>query len=476
MKILLVNPPIEKMDVKRRANFPLGLAYIAKTIQAEGVEPVVLDILMGELDKAEVEDYIKNNKFDAIGITSIITTFVYIIWLTSIIKKYHPDTLIFCGGSLATTSPKILLKNTMIDIVIISEGEITTKKLLGSFKDGNTFKNTKGIYYKDATGKVVKNEPEKRIDDLDTVPYPAWELFDMEKYMSTYLPLLDLKWKYNKRWVSMISSRGCPYGCTFCGKTFGKFTRLRSAENIIGEIKYLIDNYNLDHINFCDDFFSVDKVRVIKICDYLNQLDKKITWTASVRADSLDEEMVKKMKGAGCLGYCLGIESGDQGMLDRMQKSSSVETAEKAIAITKKHGIFPHCSMIIGLPGESEKTIQASVDFLKRTKVYPIPFNFVVPLPGSKLYREMMEKGVIQNEFEYLKKVDNEFHSNLFVNCTDMSDQELIDLKKQSEAELRKNYLKRHPFWGLKRLGSHLFHYGLKGTVGRLKNSLGLIR
>jgi radical SAM superfamily enzyme YgiQ (UPF0313 family) len=473
MKILLINPEIQGLDVKRQANFPLGLGYIATVIREAGIEPQILDILIQEYDKKFVEDYIKNNKFDYIGITGIITSFVYIAWLSRIIKKYHKDTIIFCGGSLATTSPKELLYNSKVDIVILSEGEVISRNLLEKFKKGEAYQDLKGIAYKGESGQFKQNEMEKRIDDLDTIKFPAWDLFDMDRYMNTCLPLLDLKWRYSKRWINIISSRGCPFACTFCGKTFGQYTRLRSAKNILEEIKYLQEKYGLEHVNFCDDFFSVDKSRAIEICELLINLKKKISWTASVRADSLDDELVKKMSKAGCKGYCIGIESADQGMLDSMNKTATVEIYERAIALSHKHNIFPHCSMIIGLPGESKQTVRTSVEFLKKNKVFPIPFNFLVPLPGSKVYKDAMSKGLIKDEYQYLLKINNEFHSKLLVNCTDMSDEELISAKFGAEAELRRHYLKRHPLWGVKRLYAHLSHYGPSTTLKKLSKSLG---
>ena len=156
-------PGNTRIGYKRQANFPLGLGYIASVMREMKVEPYLLDILINEYDKDYVENFIKNNKFEYIGITGMITSFVYIAWLSRIIKKYHKDTIIFCGGSLATSSPKELLNNSKVDIAVLSEGEIIIENLIKKFRNNECYRNVKGIAYKGKGGKFKKNENERRI-------------------------------------------------------------------------------------------------------------------------------------------------------------------------------------------------------------------------------------------------------------------------------------------------------------------------
>jgi len=472
MKVLLINPPINDFDFKRAANFPLGLAYIANVFKKQKCHVKILDILAEGLNREEVEKFIKNNRFDIIGITGLVSVFSYLAWLSEIIKKYHPQTLLLFGGSLATSTPKVILENSKIDFLVLGEGELTIKDLIELKKRNKNIKQIEGIAYKESNSEIVINNNRKRIQDLDSISFPAWELFNIQKYINTNPPLLDYKWRYKKRWINIISSRGCPYGCIFCGKTFGRVTRLRSANNILLEIKQLIKKYNIEHLNFCDDFFAVDRERVVKICEGIINLDKKITWTASVRVDSIDNDLLKIMKKANCMGFCLGIESGSQRILDNIHKFTKVEIAERAVKLTKKNKLFPHCSIMIGAPEENKESIEETKNFLKKLDIFPLPINFITPVPGSELYNYAKEKGLIKNEVKYLRELDSAFFQKLAVNLTDLSEEKLFYLKRKAEREVRIRYITRHPLWAAKRLFFHFVYYGMKTSIKKLKLSI----
>lgn len=472
MKVLLVNPPLEGVDTKRCANFPLGLAYLARVIQEEGHEVEIADVFINGHSREEIEKIIQEGEYDIVGVTGIVSVLDYLVWISRSVKKYSPSTLILAGGALATSAPRIVLENTQVDIAVIGEGELVIRDILKVLKERKGFEKIEGIVYKNKNKEIVSQLPNQRIDNLDKISFPAWELFEVEKYVNTPAPLLDLKWNFGKRWINIVSSRGCPFHCVFCGKTFGAITRVRSAENILEEIKELIRRYQIEHINFCDDFFAADRNRLLKICDYIKNLDKKITWTASIRVDSVDETVLDSMKKAGCLGFCLGVESGSQKILDNLNKNTKVETAKRAVLLSKKYKFHVHAAMMFGMTGENKQTVQESAEFIKSTGVFPQPFNYVTPLPGSKLYEDTKQRGLIKNEFEYLRTLKGSFFESLKVNLTEMETEELIKLKKQTEAELRRFYLKRHPFWGIKRFVVHLIYYGPSKAFQKLKESL----
>lgn len=472
MRFLLINPPLENLDSGRISAFPLGLAYIGRVILDRGHEAEILDIQLNKYDKELVENTIKNLKVDVIGITGLVTTFNYLCWLTETIKKYHPKIPIIVGGALATSSPKILLENTRADILVIDEGEKIAARLIDFFEARKEkISDIKGIWYKNDDGGIFANSPEERIENLDSINLPAWQLFDMEKYLVLPVPLLDLEWRKKKRWIFVSTSRGCPFNCAFCSRVFGRKTYLRTAKNIILEIKALVDNHNIGHINFCDDLFMIDKTRVLELCELIKKLNKKITWNATARVDAIDEPLLKKMKEAGCISLCFGVESASQKILDKMQKNITPQMAEKAIFLTKKAGIYPHCTFMIGMPGENEETLEETVKFIKETDIFPQGFSYTTPLPASKLYEETLERGLIKDELEYLKKINGNFINHFVINVSGLTDFKLINSKQKYESQLRRHFILRHPFWAIKRLFQHLLFYGLKETLKRLKKS-----
>lgn len=475
MKFLLINPPLENLDPGWISAFPLGLAYIAKVILNNGHDVEILDIQLNKHGSEYVEKFIQNSKPNVVGITGLVTALNYIVWLAEIIKRYHPQVPLLMGGALATTAPKILLENTKIDIAIIDEGELTMAELIKVFeslenKEG--FTTIKGIWYKDGEGKIRANPQGERIENLDSVNFPAWQLFDMKKYLNLPVPLLDLEWRKKKRWIFVSTSRGCPFNCNFCSRVFGRKTYLRSAENIVSEIKTLIDRYNIEHINFCDDLFMIDSGRVSRFCQLLSSLSKKISWNATARVDLINESLLEKMRKAGCISLCLGIESASQKILNKMGKNITPAMAEKAISLLKKVGVYPHCTFMIGMIGENKNTIKETVDFIKKTDIFPQGFSYTTPLPASILYEEVKKKGLIQNETEYLKKITGNFIDHFVINVSELTNVELINLKRKHESELRRNFVFRHPFWAIGRFWNHLTFYGPRETLRRLKRNL----
>ncbi len=472
MKFLLINPLLENIDPKRVSSFPLGLAYIGRVLLNKKQEVKVLDIQLNGYNQKKVEEIIKDSKADVFILTGLITTFNYVVRLSEILKKFHPQKFIVMGGALATTAPKILLENSPIDIAVIDEGELTTADLAEYFNGRKKIEEIKGIWHKNKQGNIIQNSARERIKNLDTIDFPAWELFDMERYLNMPVPMLREGMGIFKRWIYISTSRGCPFNCNFCSKVFGREVYLRSAENIIEEIKILIKRYNVKHFNFCDDLFMVNRTRVIKLCDLILRLNNKITWSASSRVDTIDAEILGKMKKAGCVSLGLGVESGSQKILNKMQKRTTPEIAGKAIKMIKKSGIYPHCAFMIGMIGENEETIKETVNFIKKNDIFPQGLAYTTALPRSDLYREALEKKLILNEAEYLKKVTSNFIDHYALNFSELPGYQIIKLKQKNDRELRMNYILRHPFWLIKNMLRHFKTYGLKETFKRFKRKI----
>jgi len=205
--VLLINPLCRSPYM-----LPLGLGYIASVLRKQGHNVRILDINAYGYAPEKVEEIISKLEFDVVGIGGLSSTYKYIKWLASVIKKQRPNIKIVAGNSVATASPELLLENSKVDIAVIDEGEITFSELVSAIKEGRRLDGVKGIFYKE-DGRIASTQPRERIADLDSLPFPAWDLFPMEIYINNSM---NSSVFFGKRVINVSSIRGCPYDCTFC--------------------------------------------------------------------------------------------------------------------------------------------------------------------------------------------------------------------------------------------------------------------
>lgn len=446
MKILLVNPPIREWA--KPNVFPLGLGYIAAALVEDHHCVEVLDINAHRFSKEEVEEKVKNADFDVVGIGGLITVYKYLKWLVAILKKYHPDKKIIVGGSVGTSVSDIVLGHNAVDIVCINEGEHTIRDLIRSLEDKQDLSGVQGIFYKDKNGRICKNVSRPAIDDLDTLPMPAWGYFPIDIYLCNPLGALNRnKWLDGRAAdnggqlsINLSASRGCPYQCIYCYHDFmGQRYRHRSAENILQEIKALSDIYNVTYFHFIDDEFVADRRFVYEFCNlmknFIKSTGKKLTWGCTGRVNLMAEDLIVAMSTAGCISIGYGIESGSQRMLDVINKKVTIWQAKEAIRITKKYLGWADCSFMIGYPGETKQTIQETIDFCKELDLSPEVIFFLTPYPGTKLYQMALQQGKIGDEETYVLGLDEQ-GEKIVVNFTDFTDEELYKIQAYMIEEL----------------------------------------
>jgi radical SAM superfamily enzyme YgiQ (UPF0313 family) len=225
----------------------------------------------------------------------------------------------------------------------------------------------------------------------------------------------------------MITERGCPFECIFCYRNFGRQIRHRSTDKVIDEMKMVIDHFGVGHIDFLDEIFNANVHYVRELCTKIIKEEINITWRCIGRTDLVDKDVLQLMYEAGCKWIGYGIESGSQDMLNRMNKRQKVERIEKSIKLSREAGMIVTGTFIIGMPGESERTIQESSDFFERNKLFNIPF-FPVPYPGAILYDECRAKGMIPDEESYVASLEKDA-TELTINLTDLSNERLIELR-----------------------------------------------
>lgn len=381
MKVLLINPPLERKEgniwkIVSSSMPPLGLAMVASCLEKGGGEVKILDLPAEGLRVDDITEFIKKEKFDYFGITATTLVINNALAIAKIIKGYYPTAKIVFGGVHASIYPEMVLAHEFVDYVIRGEGEVAFLDLI----QGQRNSEIGGLSYKE-NGELKHNPPAPLIADLDLLPYPAYHLLPLKKYhpaLGGYKRLPA---------ISMLTSRGCPGVCTFCyKKMFGSKTRYRSAQSLVTEIEYLIKHHGIREIVFYDDTFTVHKNNVKKFCELLISKKIKLSWSCMSRIDCIEENLLVLMKQAGCHQICYGIESAEGEILKNIKKNIALPKAEKICQATKKAGIALRLAFMLGNPGESEETLNKTIDLALRLKPDLVQFNITTPYPGTEMF------------------------------------------------------------------------------------------
>ena len=385
MRVCLINPPRlhPKLWGKPNVFQPLGVAYVAAVLEKSHKVCIIDSPTEGwgnlqqvdetkyrvGLTNKEIADRIKQWVPDIVGINIPFSGWSKGAFeVASIVKEIDKEIVTVLDGQHPSARPDECLTNPNIDFVVIGEGEITISELINTFEKGDTqnLKKIKGIAFK-RNGKTVMASPRPPIEDLDSLPFPARHLLPMDKYFAD-VKETPLRGEINKPWTTMITTRGCPYKCVFCTVhiVMGKKWRARSPENVVDEIEQLIRTYRIKQIDFYDENMTLDKKRMENICDLIVERKLDIDWYTpnGVRADTLDENLLRKMKKSGCKRIRVAPESGVQRVVDQIvKKDQKLTEVEKAIVLARNVGIKVGCFFVLGLIGETKEDIQATINY-----------------------------------------------------------------------------------------------------------------
>lgn len=382
MKVLLISPaPDTGLSEMREPHH--GLAYIAAYLQSKGgFEISVIDAKTRHQNTSQVIEQASQIEADVVGITAMTPDILWARKIAEGIKRQRPSLPIILGGQHVTIlTNEVMEKWQCFDIAVLGEGEITMHELLEGFFKGNTPLNQiNGIAFRD-NGRVIITPPRGTLDQLDILPFPAWEYFP---------PVTS-----EKRTYPVYGTRGCPYRCKFCcAQTLGNKVRKRSPLNIIQEIERNIEQYGSRRFSFCDETFGVDRRWTYELLDTMVQrgLPEKIDWGCMTRVNLVDEELFSRMKKAGCFRVAFGIESGNQRILDAVAKGIRLDQVTKAVKVAKDLGFQTVSYFIIGHPYETYSTAQDTIDFATKLNTTDVTFSKMVPLPGTEVY-EMAKRG-----------------------------------------------------------------------------------
>jgi len=393
MKIALASPRTNRPGLgPSEAPPPLGILYVASVLEGSGQKVRVFD---GRVEGITAE--IRSFKPDVVGVTSTTPQFALAKNLIKQLKRELPTAFYVCGGVHVTALPEASLTELGIDCVVLGEGEYTMRELCEKLESGRSLEDVKGIAYLDQNeGKVTVNERRPLIEDLDDLPFPAWHLLDLEKYLVPPGPIRGL---WLERCIHMICSRGCPYRCIFCGSNliFGRRVRHRSVDNAIDEISLLIDEYCIDGVWFMDDTFTVDSRWVVEFSRALRRNRMNIKWGCQARVNTVSEPMLREMKQSGCSQLDFGVESGSAKVLKILTKDTDSMMVKDAFRLTRKLGLRALATFMIGNPGENIEDIAMTFKLAKEIAPDYVNFYYATPYPGTTLYDMAIKNGWIAN-------------------------------------------------------------------------------
>jgi radical SAM superfamily enzyme YgiQ (UPF0313 family) len=472
MKVLLIRPNSTKDKQDTYVTFPLGIGYIASVLKKEGHCINIIDLTLENVDYKNLSKRVKAINPDIIGISALSYEYSQVKKLSNVLKKDISRKIIL-GGHLASHNYDIVLNKTGVDICVLGEGELTAVDLVKNISD---YKNVKGIAYKSSTGEISLTPPRELIKDLDSVPFPAYELFDMDRYSKMlmrdiYLPKKFLPKEKEYRKISMEVGRGCPFNCNFCSKMFKRIRR-RSVQSVFNEMKYLKDNYNINVFGFQDELLFINKDYIADFCKKIEPL--KVSWYGNARIDTISKEMIDLVVKNRCLLISYGVESGSEKILKSMNKKTKPEQIKKVLKMTMRAGMPINMGLILGYPGETEETVRNTVDMLKEVGYPGLSFRYITPYPGSHLYNWCLENKIIDDEEKYLESVGDGTGPYRFrINFTEFSDDELMDLAPKTIKKVFRNYifyLLKHPHTLLKYLRHKDFMNPIYFVYSRWKN------
>lgn len=422
MKVLLINPPqvFYPGSEQPAGNLPLGLMYIAAMLDKSGYKTEILDAFMSDssfrrngetinvgMPFERIKQEICSRKPDIVGIAGPFTCQIEnSVKISNLTKQVDPSILTVVGGPHVTTVPKGFLEEAKnVDIAVMGEAEYTMLELAQYFEGKKQLSEILGVaYLKD--GEVIINSLRPFNKNLDELPYPAYDLVNMEQYLS---PKRIGYRSFRNRAISMITSRGCPFNCCFCSVHLhmGKQFRAHSANYVINHIQYVVEKFNVKNIFFEDDNLTFDLGRFEAICDGLIEKKTKIGWETpnGVRADCLNLNLLEKMKKSGCQSVFFGVESGDQQILDNVIcKSLDLNRVVEVAKICKDIGLKTGAFYIIGFPGEKKENMQKTMDFaLKLKRDFDVGMHLfnATPTYGTRLYEECKAKGYIPQDLSW---------------------------------------------------------------------------
>jgi len=445
MNILLVQPNLNRSNTgyQEGADVPApapGIMYVSSYLKAHGFHVNTLN--MNHYPTTKLDEIMRKKRYDVVCSGGIFTHLTKYVDIISVARQYNKHVKTVIGGPVATAHPEFALDALQADFLVIGEGERTCADLLTAIADNRKPNSVKGIAFRDQD-QFVQTEANQPIEDLDTLPFPDYEGFEFDRFLdlSHDIPQdYPFHFIYNNRPVGVVGGRDCPGKCTFCFRLTGGKFRVRSVDNIIDEIRYLVDRFGINTLGLVDDLFATKKARVREFCRKIQPMN--LPWQCALRVNNIDEEMLMAMKAAGCVLVSYGFESGSATVLKSMKKGISVGQIEKAIELTRKARMTIQGNFIFGDPAETLETAKETLRLARRYKCLHLGKMFIKPYPGSQLYHDLVDRKAIKDLHHFWVHSTREVGS-WTINMTRLNEREFFLLRSWVALEnLHRNYYK----------------------------------
>ncbi len=412
MKILLINPPRENeiignnpsiIEEERGHNPPLGLLYVAGYLKKNSNHSItIIDAQVEELSYSSLSSWISSIEPDVVGMTAMTLTLIDVIKTINIVKELDKNTKIVLGGPHVHLFPNETIKLKNVDYLVLGEGEEAFKELLDYIEDISQLRKIQGLVFRD-NGNIINTGIRPPIKNLDKLPFPARHLTPYKKYNSLL----------SKREVSttIFTSRGCPYKCSFCDRPhLGKQFRARSFTSVVDELEECTRMGIYDFL-FYDDTFTVNKQRVIDICNEIIKRKLDICWDIRARVDTINEQILNSLKMAGCQGIHYGVEAGSEKILKVLNKGITIKKVRDVFKLTRKYKIPILAYFMIGNPTETLKDIYTTFSVMKMLNPDYVHLTILTPFPGTKIYYDGLKKETIKKDYwkEFAANPTSEF-------------------------------------------------------------------
>jgi anaerobic magnesium-protoporphyrin IX monomethyl ester cyclase len=407
---------------------PMGIMYLASYLRS--IFKADVRLINQKLDNIANDTLVKRIvEFnpDVVGLGAITPTAQHLPYITKKIRSALPKTLILIGGPHVSAFGARTLETSEANAAVPGEGEVAVEQIIRSYFDGGSLEDVPGIHWKDEHGNIIKNPGNiPFIEDLDALPFPAYDLIDLPAYWNQQgMPPIP-----RRKYFSLFSSRGCPFNCIYCHNIFGKRFRRQSAERIVDEIEYLQKKYNANNVEFLDDIFNLDHKRLSRFCDLVHQrnLNIKIAFPNGVRTDIFQKDEIKALVEAGLNYSSYALESGSPRIQKFIQKNLDIEKYLANVETAASLGVFCYGFIMLGFPTETEADLQQTVDVVCRSKLHTASCFMVTPFPNTKLYKIVEE--TCPEKIAHLK-YENMEYADVDVNVSEVSDDVLLSYQRK---------------------------------------------
>lgn len=394
MRIFFTRPDSEIVA----APAPLGMMSLAAYLRKHrsGDDYRLYDARVRYMRNDRLVPIIADFKPDILCITSFSLEAEVTHDLTARVKEVLPDCRIFLGGPYPTSDPSTAIQDPNIDLAFIGEGEQSLLQVLNALENGEAFEEIKGIAFR-PNGEVVNTGYPDMIGNLDDIPIPAWDLIDLDFCFSRRGKRSMMnKLQRSARAVSLFTTRGCPYHCTYCHNVFGKKLRKHSTDHVIEELKLLKAQFGVEEVEFLDDIFNLDMKRAGDIFDRIDEENLRfhITFPNGLRSELLDEELIRKFKKGGVYWITIAIESGSPRIQKEIKKNVNLEKAQENINLISKAGISCNGFFMMGFLNETEEDIRQTIDFAVKSRLIIASFFILTPFPNTEIYNQAVAAGM----------------------------------------------------------------------------------